>query len=256
LSSAIAVHSYKGGTGKTCVTTSIAAQLAMDGKNVCLLEYDFRGPSLYSLFGEEAGKYRLNDFLDGYCDFREALTDISDSIGTKGKLRIGLADPDPNRIQEMLIKDRKWERKALQRILRAKEDLFGNLNVEYLIFDTSPGLHYSSINAIAASNLVVLITKVDAFDMGGTNRMVPAIYELLKKKVGLVINQVVPGIEQYIELLTKSLNITPIGQIPLFADESMYLLTKNVMPISSPKHPFTAEIKKIIRNISKISSGQ
>jgi septum site-determining protein MinD len=252
LRKAFAVHSYKGGTGKTCVTTSLAASLALRGKNVCLLEYDFRGPSLYTVFEEKNRKYSMNDFLDGLCDLREAVIDYSPAFQTKGKFLVGLADPDPNKIQEMLVKDRGWEKKALQRLMRAKEDLFENQKMDFMILDTSPGFNYSSINAIATSDIVILLTKVDAFDFGGTNRMVPAIYQLLKKKVGLVINQVVPGIEPYIEKLTRTLNIPLLGKIPLYPDESMYLLTKKIMPIHSPEHPVVSDFQKILDETLKL----
>ena len=37
---ALAVHSSKGGTGKTSIAVNLAAAYAMDGKNVCLLDVD------------------------------------------------------------------------------------------------------------------------------------------------------------------------------------------------------------------------
>jgi septum site-determining protein MinD len=249
LTKSYAVHSYKGGTGKSCITASLASVLAQKGKNICLLEYDFRGPSLHSLFKENSADYWMNDYLDGLNDLDEVLTNMSPTLGTKGKFFVGLADPNPTRIKDMLVKDRGWEQKSLKRILKAKEDIFTKLGVDYLFFDTSPGLQYCSINAIAASDAVILITKVDVFDFEGTSRMIPEIYEPLEKKVGLLINQVVPGIEHHIDEITKSLNLPLLGKVPLYADESTYLLTKHILPIEYTKHPFTAEIQKITDKI-------
>ncbi|MFQ6130262.1 MAG: ParA family protein, partial [Candidatus Hadarchaeaceae archaeon] len=42
----IAVHSYKGGTGKTLVSMNLASIFSRQGKNVCLVDLDLRAPSL------------------------------------------------------------------------------------------------------------------------------------------------------------------------------------------------------------------
>ena len=61
---------------------------------------------------------------------------------------------------------------------------------DYLIFDTSPGLQYSSINAIVAADFVVVATTGDRSDVDGTKRMLQELYNLFEKKTGLVLNKV------------------------------------------------------------------
>jgi MinD-like ATPase involved in chromosome partitioning or flagellar assembly len=46
----ITVHSYKGGTGKTLFSVNLAISLAKRGRKVCLLDLDFRAPSLNAIF--------------------------------------------------------------------------------------------------------------------------------------------------------------------------------------------------------------
>jgi len=46
----ITVHSYKGGTGKTLLSVNLAAMFADRGKKTCLLDLDFRAPSLCVIF--------------------------------------------------------------------------------------------------------------------------------------------------------------------------------------------------------------
>jgi len=58
----IAIHSYKGGTGKTSIAVNLAVIYAIKGKNVCILDYDFRAPSLQIAFKEKP-RFWLNDFL-------------------------------------------------------------------------------------------------------------------------------------------------------------------------------------------------
>ncbi|MHA1977603.1 MAG: P-loop NTPase [Candidatus Hodarchaeales archaeon] len=42
---------YKGGTGKTNTSLNCAVQLARIGNNVSLLDFDFLGPVLFTIFG-------------------------------------------------------------------------------------------------------------------------------------------------------------------------------------------------------------
>jgi len=148
---ALAIHSYKGGTGKTSISANLAATYAKNGLNVCLFDYDFRAPSLQIIFKEKI-KRSLNEFLEEKCSIFEATVDLSKKYKTKGKLIVGFADPSTEVMREMMTKDRKWEMRALHLTLTAKEALYKQFNIDYIIFDTSPGIYYSSINALAASS--------------------------------------------------------------------------------------------------------
>ncbi len=65
---------------------------------------------------------------------------------------------------------------------------------DYLVFDTSPGLQYSSINAIVTADLVVVATTGDRSDVDGTRRMLDELYNLFEKKTGLVLNKVLDSL--------------------------------------------------------------
>ena len=56
----IMVLSGKGGVGKSTVAANMALALAMDGKQVGLLDVDFHGPSIPKLFGLEGQKFTTN----------------------------------------------------------------------------------------------------------------------------------------------------------------------------------------------------
>ena len=61
----IAIHSYKGGTGKTSLSVNLAASLAKRGRKVAILDLDFRAPSLFSILKMEKSNVWLNDYLNG-----------------------------------------------------------------------------------------------------------------------------------------------------------------------------------------------
>ena len=79
--------------------------------------------------------------------------------------------------------------KAMEKILSMKREL-QNRGIDYICFDTSPGLHYSSLNAIVASDLVFIVVKLDVSDFDGTIGMLKGIHSALEKKTWLIVNQV------------------------------------------------------------------
>jgi len=144
----VSVHSSRGGTGKTLISVNLAAILARKGRNVSLFDMDFRAPSLSTVFkvgDHRLIKYWVNDFLNGDCPIDKTMIDPTSRYNTKGKFLVGLANPSIEAIREMMTKDRIWEREALRRLLRLKPILLNNMEVDYAIYDTSPGVQYSSL---------------------------------------------------------------------------------------------------------------
>lgn len=91
----MAFHSYKGGTGKTTLIANLAALYAMQGENVCLLDFDLYAPSLGMYFRKKPTTY-LNGLLrgeldqpDGGVDTSSLIVDLSSELGLKGKLLLG-----------------------------------------------------------------------------------------------------------------------------------------------------------------------
>src|SRR5512137_2094038 len=190
MSKIIAVHSYKGGTGKTSISVNLAATFVKMGKKVCLFDLDFRAPSLFAILKTPNADFWFNDYLNNTCEINQALVDLSARIPGDGKFYACLANPATEAIRDMSSKDRKWEMRALGRLLALKEALLRDQEFDYLFFDTSPGLQYSSINAIVAADYVVVATTGDRSDVDGTKRMLAELYNLFEKKTGVVFNKV------------------------------------------------------------------
>jgi len=253
----IALHSYKGGTGKTLLSINLATTYAKQGKAICLLDLDFRAPSLHAAFRVDDNDYWLNDYLNGACEIRRVLTDLSHQRTRKGRFLVGLADPTTEAIREMSAKDRKWEMRALGRLLSLKNSLINDLHLDYLILDTSPGLQYSSINAIVSADAVLVVTSIDRSDIKGTGRMIQELYELFDKKAGIVMNKVPTEIltsekerQNFFTQFNNLHNLPIIDAIPCFCDilraGGTYIFTEE-----KPEHPFTKALEKIATKIEK-----
>jgi cellulose biosynthesis protein BcsQ len=177
----IALHSFKGGTGKTALSINLATIFAKMGRKVCLMELDFNAPSFFATFNN-SGKHWVNDYLNKACKAERLLIDCGTENMGKGKLFVGLANPSTEAIRELASKDRKWEIEALGRLLSLKDALTNGMQFDYVFFDTGPGLLYSSINAIIAAAIVLVVSSTDKSDVEGTRRMIHDLYEIFQKK--------------------------------------------------------------------------
>ena len=186
----IVIHSYKGGTGKTLLSVNLSAAYAKQGKKVCILDLDFRAPSLQSIFKFESLDYWLNDYQNGSCEIDKVLLDYTPECNCNGSMYVGLANPAIEALRDMSAKDRKWEMRALGRLLSLKNTVLNDMELDYLIYDTSPGLQYSSINAIVSADVVLVVSTIDRSDIEGTKRMVHELYHLFEKKTAILMNKV------------------------------------------------------------------
>ena len=251
----IAVHSYKGGTGKTSLVVNLAASLAKRGKKVAILDLDFRAPSLFSILKMEDSTVWLNDYLNGASTINKILQDTNGKIPINGKLFAGLANPSTEAIRDMSAKDRKWEMRALGRLLSLRNSLLKEENFDYIIFDTSPGLQYSSINAIVAADLVVVATTGDRSDVNGTSRMLRELYNLFEKKTGVVLNKVLDAdLDSKKEELKKRIKevyqVPLLGIVPCFC-EVLRSQGNLIFVQDRPDHPFTKILDEIATRIEK-----
>ncbi|MEW6604870.1 MAG: P-loop NTPase, partial [Thermoproteota archaeon] len=81
----IAVHSFKGGTGKSTISANLAVSLALEGRRVGVLDLDLAGPGLHVLFEMEPDeiRYTLNDYLIGKCKAENIGIDLTEKLGLK-----------------------------------------------------------------------------------------------------------------------------------------------------------------------------
>jgi septum site-determining protein MinD len=253
----IAVHSYKGGTGKTSLSVNLAATYARMGKKVCIMDLDFRAPSLHAIFKKQNLNYWLNDYLNGVCEINKVLVDVTKDHGNGGKLFVALANPSTEAIRDMTAKDRKWEMKALGRLLSLRSSLLNEMGLDYIICDTSPGLQYSSINAIVTADVVLVVTSLDASDINGSQRMTSELYDLFEKKTGILVNKVIAEYlssdkeQKKFNKYIKNIHTLPVlATIPCFC-EVLRAAGDFIFTEERPEHPFTETIEELATKVEK-----
>jgi chromosome partitioning protein len=204
LTSCIAFHSYKGGTGKTTIAANLAALLAKKGYRVFLLDLDVYAPSLQAYFGKKPNRW-INDFLNGTAEVEEVVMDITPAVEEinnnskiAGKLWVGFCSSRKEEIYKLEGssgggKQDSSKIQLLRRFILLREQLISLHDADYIIIDTSPGIRYWSINALAVADTLFLTLKMGDLDIDGTRKMADEIYGSFTKfgaKSYLVMNRV------------------------------------------------------------------
>ena len=194
----IAFHSYKGGTGKTTLAANFAALLARKGYRAFLLDLDVYAPSLQSYFNTDPKKW-INDFLYDNAELKEVVLDFtpvidriggsstSNSVETKakakrGQLWVGFCNAKKEEIYKLeggspaTGKQDTSKIHLLRRFILLRELLISEYHADYVIIDTSPGIRYWSINALAVADTLLLTLKMGDLDIAGTRKLAEEIY--------------------------------------------------------------------------------
>jgi len=131
------------------------------------------------------------------------------------------------------------------------------MHLDHIVLDTSPGLQYSSINAIVSADVVLVVSSLDASDINGTQRMTRELYDLFEKKTGIILNKVPAGIlstpskkEELLGKLRSVHNLPIIEAIPCFCD-ILEAGGTYVFAEEKPEHPFTKILNQIPTKIEK-----
>jgi len=213
MSKCIAFHSYKGGTGKTTIASNFAALLAKKGYNVFLLDLDVYAPSMQSYFKKEPKKW-INDYLYSNAELDDILLDLTPTISEKnydgaknknhanGRLWVAFSNSKKEEIYKLeggtsggggAGKQDTSKIQLLRRFILLREQLISQYDADYIIIDTSPGIRYWSINALAVADTLFLTLKMGDLDIEGTRKMADEIYGSFTKfgaKSYLLLNRV------------------------------------------------------------------
>ncbi len=189
----IAVHSLRGGTGKTLLSMNLAAYLVQQGFRVAILDMDLGAPSLQTYVSGE-GRKKLNDYFKGEATAEEVVFDATNLIGrnVEGKLFIALADDKSEIISSMANQSKEASLENLYKLISLIDEKLPKdpWNAEFVILDTSPGFSADSLNAVAAAQHLILMLRLVNADISGTRQMLETLYSGLKPRTSLILNQV------------------------------------------------------------------
>jgi MinD-like ATPase involved in chromosome partitioning or flagellar assembly len=250
VSKLIAIHSFRGGTGKSNTTANLAALVALGGNRVGVIDTDIQSPGIHVIFGLEQSKvhFALNDYLWGNCKIHEAAYDVTPAHpAITDKSRIFLI-PSSVKTGELarVLKDG-YDVGLLNDGVR---QLVKALNLDYLFIDTHPGVNEETLLSIAISDKFLLIMRPDNQDFQGTAVTVELAHRLEVNDIMLIVNKVPQGMDCAFlkDHLEATYRVPVIGMMPLNS-EMAGLGSSGLFALRFPDHPLTHELNGIAARV-------
>jgi MinD-like ATPase involved in chromosome partitioning or flagellar assembly len=245
----VSVHSYRGGTGKSNTTASLAALLAAAGRRVGVIDTDIQSPGIHILFGldEKAIRHSLNDYLWGTCRIEDAAHDVTGSLGRSvpGAVFVIPSSMKAGDIARVLREgyDVGMLRDGFHEAVEA-------LKLDVLMIDTHPGLNEETLLSIAISDTLLIVLRPDQQDYQGTSVTVEVARKLDVPALFLVVNKV-PAVFDAGEVRTRVQETynAPVAAVLPHADEMMVLGSNGIFVLRYPDHPITAALTQVARTL-------
>jgi cellulose biosynthesis protein BcsQ len=193
----------------------------------------------------------------------------------KGKLWVAFANSNKEEVLKLEggggSETSNIRKQRFRKFILLREKLVSDNNADYIIIDTSPGIRYWSINALALSEIILLTLKMGDLDIDGTKKIASNLYESFTHfgaKSFLLCNRVagycIPhtftiykdteGVmkikkEQEVDItntLSKETGMEIISSIPCYCD-IQFSKKEFLSVLEIPDHPFTKKIDELIK---------
>lgn len=170
----VSIFNIKGGVGKTVSTINISAVLANKGYKVLVIDMDSQSSSSITLEGYSADDLNVGDIL------------LDNSIPLESVIKhtqIENIDILPCNFDLSYIEQKLWfdMTKSMQLRLKNVIDLIEcseTYDYDYCIIDCPPALNLFAINALAASDEVLIPIKIDRYAYDGIGRLIEEIEKI------------------------------------------------------------------------------
>ncbi|NED98951.1 ParA family protein [Phytoactinopolyspora halotolerans] len=176
--------SVKGGVGKTSVTLGLAGAARAEGLSTVVLDVDPQGNATLALDAGEI-KVTANDVLaDGY---RGKLRDALVASGWGDGLRVLASEPALER------RNHPVDGGGGEHLLRLA--LSGLTDADLVLIDCPPSMAHLTTNALAASDVAVVVTEPTMFAVTGAQQALAAVdvvrqgFNLRLRPAGIVVNR-------------------------------------------------------------------
>ena len=245
MSRIIAIHSFRGGTGKSNTTANIAALLAAEGRRIGVVDTDIQSPGIHILFGvdQETLSHSLNDYLWGTCSIEQAAHDVTPNLGASIEGRVFLI---PSSIKPTDIARVMHEGYDVGLLNEGFRDLIGDLALDALLLDTHPGLNEETLLSIAMSSTLVIIMRPDQQDYEGTSVTISVARKLRVPHMMLVVNRT-PTVFDFAEVKDRVEKIyeCEVAAVLPHSDELMVLSSAGIFALKYPDHPVTGLYRQV-----------
>ncbi len=251
MSKIISIHSFRGGTGKSNIVSSLAVLLASEGRRIGVIDTDIQSPGIHVLFGLRADEIKrsLNDYLWGNCAIEDTALDVTANLKTAdgrpavstGKVYLIPSSMKAGEIARILREgmDVDLLRDGLRRVVQ-------ELALDVLLIDTHPGLNEETLLAIALSNTLIVIMRPDQQDFQGTVVTIEVARKLSVKRMMILVNKTPRTLDpDDVKTQVEQTYRCEVAAVLPHADEMMDLGSASVFVLDYPNHPITQALLEL-----------
>ena len=219
----ICFSNQKGGVGKTTTAINLAAYVANAGKKSLLIDFDPQGNST-SGYGIEKNQLQLTcyDFLMGDCEASQVIhpTMVENLDILPCNIDLAAAEVD-------LVSVPQRESVLKTRLADIRD------NYDYIFIDCPPSLGLLTLNALVASDSVVIPIQSEFFALEGLSQLMNTI-KIVKMRLNAKLNINGVVLTMYDTRTTMSKQVT--AEIYKYFGEKMYTIPipRNVRLVESP----------------------
>lgn len=167
----ISLVNQKGGVGKTTTSINLASALGKEGKKTLLIDLDPQGNASTGLgYDEDNFNHDIYDVLTNICTMEEAIIKTKFKNMSLVPATINLAGIDME-FSNSMHKDAFFKpNEKLKEAIETIQDKF-----DYIIVDCQPSLAISTMNALVASNSVIIPVQCEYYALKGLTQLLNSI---------------------------------------------------------------------------------
>ncbi|MBE7436267.1 MAG: AAA family ATPase [Anaerolineales bacterium] len=246
------------------ITANLAAQFALTGERVGVVDTDIQSPGIHVLFGLDEHKMgkTLNDYLHGKATIRE----VGYSVGAntvEGEGRSQLAGKElylfPSSIKGKEISQLLREGVDFNKLNEGLQTAMTEFDLDYLFIDTHPGLHEITLLTIATADIFLIVLTPDHIDLQRAQATIDITQFLEIPKIQLLINKAHPKYdpESVKREIAERFNLPAMGVLPLSFDLFEYA-GGYLFSLRYPDHDWSIKLRmaasKILTTSHKIGN--
>lgn len=241
----IALHAFRGGTGKSNLTANLAIHMAAQGKHVAIVDADLPSPGIHLLFGldEHSLEHSLNHYLREKCSLSETVHEVTPRAMPQASGHVFLI---PSSTQMGEIAHVLQQGYNVARLTRGLLELGADRQLDYLLMDTHPGLHEETLLSIAISNEVLIVLRPDRQDLQGTAMTLQVTQKLHAPKTSLLVNKVPSKYnpKEVQSQISQAFKVPVLGVLPA-TEEMLDFGSQGLFTLVYPQNPYTHELQRV-----------